>query len=167
MSQRKLKRSVWGSHRLHLACTDHDLHNVIHIVNQWNGYNMLQCVTMCYTAARKNGRFWNFRCANVSGEWDGCCQMRSDVGQNMSKCVAFASQSEQKGSKRHKRQGGRVSECLHIFALAPSGTFSHWCAAATSQGGTMASHEGQQDLAVNRYPISTVKARWTLSAERV
>ena len=127
----------------------------------------LQCVTMCYTAARKNGRFWNFRCANVSGEWDGCCQMRSDVGQNMSKCVAFASQSEQKGSKRHKRQGGRVSECLHIFALAPSGTFSHWCAAATSQGGTMASHEGQQDLAVNRYPISTVKARRTLSAERV
>ena len=104
---------------------------------------------------------------NIIGEGDGCCQMRSDVGQNMSKCVAFASQSEQKGSKRHKRQGGRVSECLHIFALAPSGTFSHWCAAATSQGGTMSSHEGQQDLAVNRYPISTVKARRTLSAERV
>lgn len=56
-----------------------------------------------------------------------------------------------------KDQGGRGSEnAQSAYLCTGTGTFSHWCAAATSQGGTMASHEGQQDL---RQSISNFDSR--------
>lgn len=92
--------------------------------------------------------------------------MRSDVvGQNVWLLHLKLNKNEGikilKSVKADLVQG--VCILLH-YSQAPSGTFSYWCAAATSQGGTMASHKGQQDLARRTLRLGgTERVPWPIS----